>query len=391
MSHIVHRNAVSAAKVLWSERRLLLCGSPMSAKRWAVFSLFVGVVSIFGQAPPTTLQTDLQSHGWKTDRGVLHGSWLPNTIDFADDDSLWVAFPTEASKALPSRDASYTGKVLHIASSGEVVAECNTGALQWSSLRLFAQRADGFTLDTTDKLISYDARCKQRSMYPTDDRTAVTPSPNRALIFTRMRDNHVHVLNGDSLEVTRELYLPKSVHRNQVLFGDRLIMYPVTIPTRGCWQSQFSRMEVFASKSDPWVTIACARFNLLGDEHIVYSNAGGDAPLRIIGGTESGDAAYDPPQDAHIDLSVLNGFPVESPASLRIVEELIESKGRHSSLDMSGKFVGRDIVLLDMHTGTALLTIKVTMDSLTYSYALSRDGKKFAVLLNSQLTVYRVP
>ena len=58
---------------------------------------------------------------------------------------------------------------------------------------------------------------------------------------------------------------------------------------------------------------------------------------------------------------------------------------------MSGKFVGRDIVLLDMHTGTALLTVKVPMDSLTYAYALSRDGKKFAVLLNSQLTVYRVP
>jgi hypothetical protein len=322
---------------------------------------------------------------------VLHGSWLPYTIDFADDDSLWVVFPIEASKPLQTRDASYTGKVLHIASSGEVVVECNTGTLQWSSLRLFAQRTDGFTLDTADKLISYDARCKQRSMYPTDDRTAVSPSPNRALIYARTRDNHVHVLNGDSLEVTRELYLPESVHRNQVLFGDRLITYPVTIPTSGCWQSRFSGMEVSAGKSDPWVTIACARFNLLGDDHIVYSNAGGDAPLRIIGGTDGGGAAYNPPQEAHIDLSVLNGFPVESPVSLRIVEELIESKDRHSSLDMSGKFVGRDIVLLDMHTGTALLNIKVPMDSLTYSYALSRDGKKFAVLLNSQLTVYQVP
>ena len=89
--------------------------------------------------------------------------------------------------------------------------------------------------------------------------------------------------------------------------------------------------------------------------------------------------------------SVLGSVPVASSSSLRVVEELIEGKGRHPSLDVSGKFAGRDIVLLDMHTGTALLTIKVPMDSLTYSYALSRDGKKFAVLLNSQLTVYRVP
>lgn len=345
---------------------------------------------MFGQAPQTTLQTDLQSHGWKTDRGVLHGSWLPYTIDFADDDSLWVAFPTETSKALQTRDASYTGKVLHIASSGEVVGECNTGALQWSALRLFAQRADGFTLDTANKLISYDARCKERSMYPTDDRTGVSPSPNRALIYTRTRDNHVRVLNGDSLEVLRELDLPESVHRNQVLFGNRLIMYPVTIPTRGCWQSQFSRVDIGSGQTTPWVTIECASFNLLGDDQIAYSKRGGDGPLQITGGT-NGKGEYNPPHGAHIDLSVLGSLPVASSSSLRVVEELIEAKGRHPSLDVSGKFVGRDIVLLDMHTGTALLTIKVPMDSLTYSYALSRDGKKFAVLLNSQLTVYRVP
>jgi hypothetical protein len=219
---------------------------------------------LFGQAPRTTLQTDLHSHGWKTDRGVLHGSWLPYTIDFADDDSLWVAFPTEPSKGLQSRHASYAGKVLHVASSGEVVGECNTGTLQWSSLRLFAQRTDGFTLDTADKLISYDAGCKQRSIYPTDDRTGVSPSLNRALIYTRTRDNHVHVLNGDSLVVIRELNLPESVHRNHVLFGNRLIMYPVTIPTKGCWQSQFSRMEVATGKGDPWLTIAMCAIQSIG-------------------------------------------------------------------------------------------------------------------------------
>jgi len=339
------------------------------------------------------LQTDLQNHGWKADRGVLHGSWLPYTVDFSDDDSLWVAFPTESAKALQSRSepSEYTGKVLHIASSGEVVGECNTIALQWNFLRLFAKRTDGFTLATADKLISYDAHCKQRSIYPTDDRTEVSPSPNRALIYTKTRDNHVHVLDGDSLEVTRELDLPESVHRNQVLFGDRLIMYPVTIPTRSCWQSLFSRVEIGSGQTAPWVTIECASFNLLGDDHIVYSKRGGDGPLQITGGTDGEGAEYNPSHDAHIDLSVLGSVPVASSSSLQVVEELIEAKGRHPSLDVSGKFVGRDIVLLDMHTGTALLTIKVPMDSLTYSYALSRDGKKFAVLLNSQLTVYQVP
>jgi hypothetical protein len=346
---------------------------------------------MFGQSLQTPLQADLQSHGWKVDRGVLHGSWLPYTIDFADDDSLWVAFPTETSKALQSRDASYRGKVLHIASTGDIVGECNTGALQWSSLRLFAQRADGFTLDTADKLISYDAHCKQRSIYSTDDRTGVSPSPNRALIYTRTRGNHIHVLSADSLEVSRELEMPESVHRNQVLFGDRLITYPVTIPTKSCWQSQLSSVNIGSGKTASWVTIECASFNLLGDDHIVYSKRGGDGPLQITGGTDGKAIEYNPPHDAHIDLSVLGSVPVASPSSLRVVEELIEAKGRHPSLDMSGKFVGRDIVLLDMHTGTALLTIKVPMDSLTYSYALSRDGTKFAVLVNSQLTVYRVP
>jgi hypothetical protein len=61
-----------------------------------------------------------------------------------------------------------------------------------------------------------------------------------------------------------------------------------------------------------------------------------------------------------------------------VVEELIEAKGRHPSLDMSGKFVGRDIVLLDMHTGTALLTVKVPLSTQTYAYALSREGKRLA-------------
>jgi hypothetical protein len=116
-------------------------------------------------------------------------------------------------------------------------------------------------------------------------------------------------------------------------------------------------------------------------------SCGGNAPLRITGS----DAAYNPPHDFHLDLGVLDGLPVDSPASLRIAEELIETKGRHPSLDISGRFVGRSIVLLDMRTGTALLTVKVPMDSLAYAYALSRDGKRFAVLLNSQLTVFQVP
>ena len=169
------------------------------------------------------------------------------------------------------------------------------------------------------------------------------------------------------------------------------MIYPVTLPTKDCWQSQFSRVEVASGRTLGWVSVECASFNLLGDDHIVYSNRGGDGPLQIIGGTERAGAEYKPPHDAHIDLSVLGGVPVASPASLRVAEELIETKGRHPSLDISGKFVGRDIVLLDMSVGTALLTAKIPMDSLTYAYALSRDGKKFAVLLDSHLTVYEVP
>lgn len=314
-------------------------------------------------------------------------------MDFADDDSLWIAFPTESSKALKSRDTSsdYGGKVVHIGISGEVSGECNIDLTYWDFLRIFPQRNSGFTLDMADRLISYDSRCKQRATYPTDDRTEVVPSPDRVLIYTRTRDNHVHILNGDSLAIIRELDLPESVHRNQILFGDRLIMFPVTIPTKGCWQSQFSRLNISNSQAIPWVTIDCAQFNLLGDDHIIYSKSAGDGPLRIIGGTDGAGAEYNPPHDAHIDLSVLGGVPVSSPASLRVVEELIETKGRHRSLDVSGKFIGRDIVLLDMPSGNALLTVKIPMDSLTYSYALSRNGKQFAVLLNSHLTIYRVP
>jgi hypothetical protein len=114
--------------------------------------------------------------------------------------------------------------------------------------------------------------------------------------------------------------------------------------------------------------------------------------LEIIGKDGVSTAAYKPPKDAYIDRAVLDRrYPVVSPQSLRVVEELIEAKGRHPSLDMSGKFVGRDIVLLDMHTGTALLTVKVPLSTQVYSYALSRDGKRLAVLLDSQLAVYQVP
>jgi hypothetical protein len=367
----------------------------MKMRSLAVISLFAGAVCMLGQTSQVAFQTDLQSEEWKIDRGLINGASLPYTMDFADDDSLWIAISTELSAGLQSRDTSssaeHRGKVLHLSADGAVVGQCDIAAPQWNYLRLFAQRADGFTLEMGDKLVAYDSHCKQRSTYPIDSRTAFVPSPNRSLLFTRTRDNHVHVLNGDNLAVIKELDLPESIHRDRVFFSDRTIIYPVTMQAKGCWQSQFTRMEIASGQTTPWVSIDCARFNLLGDDHIVYSNTGGDAPLRIIGGTDGAGAAYNPPHDARIDLSVLDSFPVASPASLRIVEELIESKGRHTSLDMSGKFVGRDIVLLDMHTGTALLTVKVPMDSLTYSYALSRDGKKFAVLLNSKLTVYQVP
>jgi hypothetical protein len=193
------------------------------------------------------------------------------------------------------------------------------------------------------------------------------------------------------LQVIKELKLPENVRRNHVLFGDRSVIYPVTIPTKGCWQSQFSRMEISTGRTTPWVTIECARFNLLGDGHVIYTNLKGDNPLEITGESGSPTSTYKPPRHTYLDLSVLDSTPVESPQSLRVVEELIEAEWRHPSLDMSGKFVGREIVLLDMRTGTALLTVDVPMSTETYSYALSRDGKKLAVLLNSQLSVYRVP
>lgn len=132
-------------------------------------------------------------------------------------------------------------------------------------------------------------------------------------------------------------------------------------------------MNVATGQTTPWVNIDCVRSNLLSDDHIVYSESGDNGPLLITGGS----AADNPPHDFHLDLSVLDSLPVESSDSLRIAEELIEIKGRHPSLDISGRFVGRSIVLLDMHTGTALLTVKVPMDSLTCAYALSRDGKKY--------------
>jgi hypothetical protein len=361
----------------------------MNMRCLAVLSLLVGVVSMSGQAPPTSFKIDLQSNGWKADRGVLKSSWLASTIDFADDGSLWAVFPSESSQPLQMRSGSsgYPGKVLHFGSNGEIIQECSSPTLNWSSVRLFAQRSDGFTLDTDGSLISYDGRCKQRATYPTDEHMGIMPSPNRAFVYTRTRDNRVHVLNGESLASVRELELPQSIGRSPILFGDHVVAYSVKNPTKNCWQSQFSKVDAATGQTTPWVTIDCARFNLLGDDHLVYSDSGGNAPLRITGS----DAAYNPPHDFHLDLGVLDGLPVDSPASLRIAEELIETKGRHPSLDISGRFVGRSIVLLDMRTGTALLTVKVPMDSLAYAYALSRDGKRFAVLLNSQLTVFQVP
>jgi hypothetical protein len=342
-----------------------------------------------GQTPQPAFQVDLQSHGLQSNRDLQNGSVLPYTMDFASDGSLWVAFPTEPSKPLPSRGESleYGGKVLRIGSNGEAVQQCDTGPQRWNRLRLFAQSTDGFTLETANKLVAYDAHCNQRAVYPTDGRVAFVPSPDRSRLYTKTRENRVLVLSSDNLNLEKTLQLPDTVGRNRVLFGDHVLAYPVTIRTKSCWQSQFSKVDVSTGQTTPWETIDCARFNLLGDDHIVYSESGGDAPLRITGGSTT----YNPPHDFHLDLSVVDGLPVESSESLRIVEELIEMKGRHPSLDMSGKFVGRSIVLLDMRTGTALLTVKVPMDSEAYAYALSRDGKTFAVLLNSKLAVYRVP
>ena len=355
--------------------------------------LCAGSMCTLGQSSQTVFQTDLQSHGWHVDRGVLNGSWLPQTLDFADDDSLWIAFPTEGSQALQSRSLSsgYEGKVLHLAQSGNVVVECSTGPMQWEYLRLFARQTDGFTFDAADKLVSYDSHCKEVAQYPTGMRIGTAFSPDRALIYTRSRDNNIHVLSNGTLQTLKAFDLPEGVNRKPVLFGDRSVVFPITVQTKGCYQMQLTRIDVKTGKTESWTTLDCTRYNLLGDDHIIYTSLKADSPLEITGGGGS-TAEYMPPKDAYLDRSILDGSnPVESPQSLRVAEELIEAKGRHPSLDRSGKFVGRDIVLLDMHTGTALLTVKVPMDSLTYAYALSRDGKKFAVLLNSQLTVYRVP
>ncbi|HXH51288.1 MAG TPA: hypothetical protein VNM47_18265 [Terriglobia bacterium] len=354
---------------------------------------FAGTMLGVGQVPEPALQIDLQSHGWRADHGALNGTMLPYRIDFANDGSLWVAFPSGPSNALQTREASgrYGGKVLHIAASGEIAGDCDTGPQRWEFLRLFAQRAGGFTLETAGKLVAYDAHCKERATFPTDEWTEISPSPDRALIYARTRDNHVRVLNSNNLQVTKELDLPESVQRNHVLFGDQSVIFPVRVRTRGCWQSNFSRIEINTGRITPWLTLECARFNLLGDGHVIYTKLRGDNPLEITGESGVPTATYKPPHGAYIDRKVLVITPVVSPRSLRVVEELIKAKGRHPALDVSGKFVGREIVLLDMHTGTALLSIRVPMDTHTYSYALSRDGKKLAVLRDSRITVYSGP
>ncbi|MGC1818651.1 MAG: hypothetical protein WA900_13475 [Casimicrobiaceae bacterium] len=358
-----------------------------------LIGLLVADVQGAGQGPQPALQIDLRSHGWHVDRRLLNGSTLRHNIDFADDDSLWVAFPSEADDALHYRDASsgYSGKILHIAASGEVAEVCDPGAQRWGYLRLFGRSADGFTLDTVGRLVAYDARCRVRATYPTDVWTQICPSPDRALIYVRTRANEVHVLNSGNLQVIKALKLPENVRRNHVLFGDRTVIYPATVPTKGCWRSQFSRLEIATGRVTPWMTIECARFNLLGDGQVIYTDLRGDNPLEITGESGGPTGTYKPPRHAYLDLSVLETIPVESPRSLRVVEELIEAKWRHPALDMSGRFVGRKIVLLDMRSGTALLTVNVPMSTGTYSYALSRDGKNLAVLLNSYLSVYRVP
>jgi hypothetical protein len=315
-------------------------------------------------------------------------------MDFSDDGSLWVAFPTEASKVLKSRNQSsgYKGKILHLSQTGGVLAECGTEAMQWEYLRLFAQRTDGFTLDAADKIVTYDSHCKEMAQYPTGMQTETAFSPDRSLIYIRSRDNNIHVLRNGNLQVLKAFDLPGGVNRKSVLFGDESVVFPITVQTKGCYQTQFTRMDVKTGKNAPWTTLECTRYNLLGDGHIIYTSLKGDSPLQITGEGNVSSAAYKPPKDAYIDRGILDGSsPVVSPQTLRVVEELIEAKGRHPSLDMSGKFVGRDIVLLDMHTGAALLTVKVPLNTQVYPYALSRDGKRLAVLLDSQLTVYQVP
>ena len=366
----------------------------MKINKVVFYCLIVGAMNCSGQIRQETFRLDLQSHGWHVDRGVLNGSSLPQTMDFSDDGSLWVAFPTEASKALQTRDQSsgYKGKILHLAQTGSVLAECSTEALQWEYLRLFAQRTEGFTLDAADKIITYDAHCKEMAQYPTGMRTETAFSPNRSLIYIRSRDNNIRVLRNGNLQELKAFNLPEGVKRKSVLFGDESVIYPITAQTKGCYQTQFTRMDVKTGKDAPWTALECTRYNLLGDGHIIYTSMKGDSPLEITGEGNVSSASYNPPKDAYIDRGILDGSsPVVSPQSLRVVEELIEAKGRHPSLDMSGKFVGRDIVLLDMHTGTALLTVKVPLSTQVYAYALSRDGKRLAVLLDSQLTVYQVP
>ena len=127
------------------------------------YSLFLSAMSCSAQVGQEAFRVDLQSHGWHVDRGVLNGSSLPQTMDFSGDGSLWVAFPTDASKSLQTRDQSsgYVGKVLHLAQTGSVVSECSTGATRWEYLRLFAQGTDGFTLDAADKVTTYNAHRKR--------------------------------------------------------------------------------------------------------------------------------------------------------------------------------------------------------------------------------------
>jgi hypothetical protein len=365
----------------------------MKMKTIVLLCLFIGAMNCLAQTRQEVFQLDLQTHGWHVDRGVLNGSWLPQTMDFSDDGSLWVAFPTEASKALQSRSLSsgYEGKILHLAQTGTVLTECSSGAMQWEYLRLFAQRTEGFTLDSADKIITYDAHCKEMARYPTGMQTEIAVSPDRSLIYTRSRDNNIHVLRNGNLQVLKTLDLPDGVNRKSVLFGDESIIFPTTVHTKSCYQTQFTRTDVKTGKNEPWTTLECTRYNLLGDDHIIYTSLKGDSPLEITGNGNVPLAAYKPPKNTYLDRGILDGStPVVSPQSLRVVEELVETKGRHTSLDMSGKFVGRDIVLLNMNTGTALLTVKVPLSTQAFSYALSRDGKRLAALLDSHLTVYQV-
>jgi hypothetical protein len=94
-----------------------------------LLSLCAGGALMSAQAPQTTVQTDLRSHGWNADRGMLKSSWLPSTMDFADDGSLWVVFPSEASQPLQTRSGSsgYAGKVRR---SAELQTDRLSGAVR---------------------------------------------------------------------------------------------------------------------------------------------------------------------------------------------------------------------------------------------------------------------